>query len=165
MTDLRNEFWNAVDKANRQMDFEEALRMAKGSSFEEEPDNSNFMNKLIMETAKSESAIKIEKFEYDNSDSVDLMIDITKRSPKQIERDRKEAEEWKRIELEREKARLKWKKTIKSYERFNQANYLTQTQQSFSSSSTSAGAGGARRPFIEEEDYYGPDYTDLDYLD
>jgi hypothetical protein len=154
MTDLRREFYEAMNKAIVQWDFDDALEKVGKPTQVDYTSHYNKMDRMIIETARSQNAFINEKFEYNNENTVNQMLNLTKKSPKDLERQKKQLEQQRLIELERERERIKYRNLIKSNEK------LTFPSTSYSSSSNSGG-----RRFTDPTDYTSDGYVDTDYVE
>ena len=164
MTDLRREFYEAVQKASIEWEFNEDLdKIGKGYSLETDHQNNclSEIDKLIIETSRTESAINLEKFEYNNEDYVNHMYNLTKKSEQDLDREKNRLEQERLLEIEKEKERIKYRNYIRKTEKFQ--NYFTKNLQSVYIKSSS----GKRTQSNSSEiiKYVFTDYGEDDYVD
>lgn len=155
MSEIRLEFYNAVNKANHFKPKKKKTRIIK--------ETISIEDQIYLLLKESESAVIVEEVEINNERLVEWVNDIYKKDEKTLLKEKEIEKFWIEIEEKREIARKEWRNLQRMQEKASNSRGGATFNPSAAASSSAAGAGGSGNKVISN--YYVQGYIDPGYIE
>lgn len=155
MSEIRLEFYQAVNKANYYKPKKKEVKVVK--------ENISVEEQIAFLLKESESAVVVDEVEIQNEQVVDWFTNLYKKDEKTLLKEKETEKFWREIEEKRELARKEWRNLQRMQEKASNSRGGATFNPSAAASSSAAGAGGSGNKVISN--YYVQGYIDPGYIE